>query len=309
MATDWSAHLIYRAVMANATLVSSHISAQAQQGREEAIKAALEARHQEEQRIIDTRNAAVLAETTRYYGKLKSVSYKLSLAQLQDAKWKAQEYRLLADDFIASANIRAGQMSSGYSRSGALMAGSALARTAQTNEEGAKGAARLRRAADHAMRRGRMLASITRQSVIKPPFIPIPDAIKQTYVKPFVPDQPTGGGGGGGGFTYGGGLSGSFNFGDRAGTISVRSGVGHNQMSAFQLGGVFMTAEQAAQRGIPAPSGLVLDEFNFGGAGDEYGRRDQWGWDSNPNPGAASPPVSNVFTPGFGDSTMYGMIP
>ena len=308
MATDWSAHLIYRAVMANATLVSSHISAQAQQGREEAIKAALEARHQEEQRIIDTRNAAVLAETTRYYGKLKSVSYKLSLAQLQDAKWKAQEYRLLADDFIASANIRAGQMSSGYSRSGALLAGSALARTAQTNEEGAKGAARLRRAADYAMRRGRMLASITRQSVIKPPFIPIPDAIKQTYVKPFVPDQPSGGGGGGGGgFTYGGGLSGSFNFGGR--DITVRSGQGQTPMSAFQLGGVYMTAEQAAQRGLNAPSGLVLDEFNFGGAGDEYGRRDQWGWDSNPNPGAASPVGSDLFAPGFADSTLYGMIP
>ena len=184
---------IYRAVMAGNTQVSSSMSAAAQQGKGKAIQALLDKRYEAEQRIIDEQNRRGRAEQKRVYDQRQAVTYRLSVAQMVDARLQAREYELLSQDFLAKAQYKMGQMGSAYSRSGAVMAGSALLRTKQTQDRGAIGAARMRRAADYTMKRGKMLSTITKHSAVKPSFVPIPDAIRQVHVE--MPKITAGGGG------------------------------------------------------------------------------------------------------------------
>ena len=183
---------LYSAILANATQVSSHVSAAAQRGKDEEIQSILDARYEEEQRIIDEQNRVGLAEQKRVYGQRQAVAYRLSIAQMADARLQAREYELLSEDFLASAGMRRAQMGVAYSRSGALLAGSALARTSASKQRAEQGSERLKRAAKYAMSRGKMLSTITRHSAFKPSFVPVPDAIKQTHVP--MPGQDTGSG-------------------------------------------------------------------------------------------------------------------
>ena len=87
----------------------------------------------------------------------------------------------MADDYLHSAGVRLGQQSVAYSRSGVLLAGSALARTKQTKEQADRGAARLRMAATNVRQRGRMLSKATLGAPVKPAFVPIRDAVRDAY--------------------------------------------------------------------------------------------------------------------------------
>ena len=189
---------LFSAIMSNATMVSSHMSAAAQAGREKAIQKALDERYAAEQRIIDKQNEIGRREQSRVYAQTQANMYRLSVSQMMDAQAQAQEYELMAQDYLNAAGYKRARMGSAYSRSGALLAGSALARTAMNNERASAGAARLRRAAEYALERGKMLSTITKESAVKPSFVPIPDAIKQSYVAPFAPSSSGGGGSGSG---------------------------------------------------------------------------------------------------------------
>lgn len=208
MAVDTSSQL-YRAILANATMVGSHMSTAAQEDQTEAIEHIIEARWQEEQRIIDEQNRRALEERERHYKVSQRTAYALSRAQMADARRQAQEYELLAEDFVQAAGVKRARMGSAYSASGALMAGSALVRTRANKQRAEQGAARLSRAARYAIKRGETLSRITKAAVTKIPYVPIPDAIKQSYVPPFIPKDGSGGRIGGvlrrwspGGFDY-----------------------------------------------------------------------------------------------------------
>ena len=183
---------LFSAIMSNATMVGSHMSAAAQQGREKAIQKALDDRYAAEQRIIDKQNEIGRREQSRVYAQTQANMYRLSVSQMMDAQAQAQEYELMAQDYLNAAGYKRARMGSAYSRSGALLAGSALARTAMNKERASVGAARLRRAAEYALERGKMLSTITKESAVKPSFVPIPDSIKQTYIAPFTPTSSGG---------------------------------------------------------------------------------------------------------------------
>ena len=139
---------LFSAIMSNATMVSSHMSAAAQAGREKAIQKALDERYAAEQRIIDKQNEIGRREQSRVYAQTQANMYRLSVSQMMDAQAQAQEYELMAQDYLNAAGYKRARMGSAYSRSGALLAGSALARTAVNKERASAGAARLRRAAE-----------------------------------------------------------------------------------------------------------------------------------------------------------------
>ena len=183
---------LFSAIMANWTQVGSLMSEAAQAGRAKAIQKALDARHAAEQRIIDAQNKMGQREQSRVYMQSQANMYRLSVSQMMDAQAQSQEYELMAQDYLNAAGYKRARMGSAYSRSGALLAGSALARTAMNKERASAGAARLRRAAEYALERGKMLSSITKGSAVKPSFVPIPDSIKQTYIPPFVPTSSGG---------------------------------------------------------------------------------------------------------------------
>ena len=263
--SDWAASM-YRAVTASSTQVNSHMSAAAQKDRGDAIQAVLDKQYEEQQRIIDETNRRGLAEQQRVYGQRQAVAYRLSIAQTIDARMQAREYELLSQDFLAKAQYKRGQMSVAYSRSGAMVGGSALLRLRQNRERAAEGSARLKRAATYARERGKMLSTITKHSAVKPSFVPIPDAIKRTHIEMPVPDANRGGGGGGGGRgggRYGSNLPASFQ-----NSVVDDTGVrtGNPVTYAFQKGGVF-------QKDYPTYSGF---HPAFGGAGDET-------WSGQPN--------------------------
>ena len=183
---------LFSAIMANWSQVGSHMSAAAQAGREKAIQKALNERHAAEQRIIDAQNEMAKREQSRVYMKSQANMYRLSVSQMMDAQAESKEYELMAQDYLNAAGYKRARMGSAYSRSGALLAGSALARTAVNKERASAGAARLRRAAEYALERGKMISSITKESAVKPSFVPIPDSIKQTYIPPFTPTSSGG---------------------------------------------------------------------------------------------------------------------
>ena len=128
--SDWAASM-WRAVTASSTQVNSHMSAAAQKDRGDAIQAVLDKQYEEQQRIIDETNRRGLAEQQRVYGQRQAVAYRLSIAQTIDARMQAREYELLSQDFLAKAQYKRGQMSVAYSRSGAMVGGSALLRLQQ----------------------------------------------------------------------------------------------------------------------------------------------------------------------------------
>jgi len=241
---------ITRAVLAANTQVSSHMSTAAQEGRQEEIQALLDKRYEEEQRIIDETNRRGLSEQKRVYAQRQAVNYRLSVAQMVDARLQAREYELLSQDFLAKAQYKRGQMSVAYARSGALMGGSALLRVKQNKDRAAQGADRFKRAATYALERGKMLSTITKHSSVKPQFVPIPDAIRQTHIEMPMPDINRSGGGGGGGYGMRGGAGGG-------GAVSWARPVvddqgvrtGNPATFAFQKGGVF-------QKGYPMFSGF-----------------------------------------------------
>ena len=63
-------------------------------------------------------------------------------------------------------------------------------------------------------------------------------------------------------------------------------------MQAFQEGGVHIPPYGLGAGGYYAPNtggmGLTTGAFDFGAAGDEWGRREQEGWTSDPNAGLAA---------------------
>ena len=146
-------------------------------------RAAIEERRAAEQARIDAQNAKVKSEVERVYLAQQGVAYRLSHAHIMDAERQASNYDLVAQDHIHASGAKAAQQLVSYSRSGALVAGSAVTRLEQTKEEGEEAAARLRKAADHVKERGERISDVVRTSVIKKPFVPIMDAIAQ----PFVP--------------------------------------------------------------------------------------------------------------------------
>ena len=146
---------------------------------------AIERKWQEQQRIIDEQNRMRRELQAQTYGRRRATAYKLSVAQEMDHRAQSQNLEFMAQDFVHAAGQRMQRQSVAYSRSGALMAGSALARTKQTKDEGEQGAARLRMAAETTRKRGKMLSKITREGVVKPAFIPISDAIRD----PYMPDR------------------------------------------------------------------------------------------------------------------------
>ena len=261
--SDWAASM-WRAVTASSTQVNSHMSAAAQKDRGDAIQAVLDKQYEEQQRIIDETNRRGLAEQQRVYGQRQAVAYRLSIAQTIDARMQAREYELLSQDFLAKAQYKRGQMSVAYSRSGAMVGGSALLRLRQNRERAAEGSARLKRAATYARERGKMLSTITKHSAVKPSFVPIPDAIKRTHIEMPVTDANRGGGGGGRGGRGGSGSGGAWSMPTVVDDTGVRTG--SPVQYAFQKGGVF-------QADYPVFSGFHPD---FGGAGDET-------WSSQPN--------------------------
>ena len=186
--SDYSAS-VQSALLANQTNVSSYISKEAQKVKARSIQKALDKRHAEEQRIVDEHNRMSREEQTRVYAQRQAISYRLSVAQMVDAQLQAREFELQSQDYLAAAQVRRSEMGSRYSRSGALLAGSALARTDANEKRARQGAARLQKAAKNARERGRMLSTITKHSASKPMFVPLPDAIKQEYVPPYVPPK------------------------------------------------------------------------------------------------------------------------
>ena len=186
--SDYSAS-VQSALLANQTNVSSYISKEAQKVKARSIQKALDKRHAEEQRIVDEHNRMSREEQTRVYAQRQAISYRLSVAQMVDAQLQAREFEMQSQDYLAAAQVRRSEMGSRYSRSGALLAGSALARTDANEKRARQGAARLQRASKNAISRGRMLSTITKNSASKPMFVPLPDAIKQTYVPPYVPPK------------------------------------------------------------------------------------------------------------------------
>lgn len=177
---------IAEAVVSNSKNAAASASAGGRSGSgERQTSKAIEAKYEAQQAIIDKNNKFRKAEQTRVFQAKQAVAYRTSVVQRMDAEAKANELELMAQDFLNSTGAKLGQQVVAYSRSGALMAGSALARTKQTQDEGAKGAARLRLASQHALERGKMQALTTRHGVHKPAFIPIPDAIRD----PYMPDR------------------------------------------------------------------------------------------------------------------------
>ena len=294
------ANSLYSAVLGMGGLVSSHVSAAAAAGRDKEIQKILDRQHREAQQLIDDQNRMARSERDRTYRARQAIDYRLSVVQMMDAEYEAQEFRLMSQDFLNKAGFERGQMSYQYSRSGALMAGSALARTKQNREEGAEGARRLERAAEYAIKRGQMLAKITRTGTVKTPYVPIPDAVKKTYVPRFVPQTGGGRGGyGGGRGGYGGGGGGGSNRNVVAWTDAANpdanteyTGAANPFMQAFQEGGVHIPPYGLGAGGYYAPNtggmGLTTGAFDFGAAGDEWGRREQEGWTSDPNAGLAA---------------------
>ena len=86
---------LFSAIMSNATMVSSHMSAAAQAGREKAIQKALDERYAAEQRIIDKQNEIGRREQSRVYAQTQANMYRLSVSQMMDAQAQAQEYELM----------------------------------------------------------------------------------------------------------------------------------------------------------------------------------------------------------------------
>ena len=200
-------------------------------------RAAIEERRAAEQARIDAQNAKVKSEVERVYLAQQGVAYRLSHAHIMDAERQASNYDLVAQDHIHASGAKAAQQLVSYSRSGALVAGSAVTRLEQTKEEGEEAAARLRKAADHVKERGERISDVVRTSVIKKPFVPIMEAIAQ----PFVPQQSS--------FNpvssfFGGMMGGAQDFlvgqiGGLFGQSSVAPGTSSMPMQSFQAGGYY----------------------------------------------------------------------
>ena len=196
-------------------------------------RAAIEERRAAEQARIDAYNAKTEAEIERVYGVQQGAAYRLANSHEMDAERQAANYNLLAQDHIHASGMKDAQQNVSYSRSGALIAGSAVLRLRQTKEEGEDAAARLRKAAEYAKKRGERISGVIRQSVIKKPFVPVMDAIAQ----PFVPQQssfkPVG--------AFFGGMMG-----------------GAQNLIAEGIGSIFTPAAQGSQTG-----GLQWPSFSF----------------------------------------------
>ena len=233
-------------------------------------RAAIEERRAAEQARIDAQNAKAQGEIQRAYGAQQAVAYRLAHAHKMDAERQAANYSLVAQDYINASGAKAAQQVVSYTRSGALVAGSALLRVQQTKEEGDTAAERLRTAAEHAKKRGKRISDVVRTSVIKRPYVPIMDAIAQ----PFVPQQSNfspvgsffGGMMGGAQNLISEGISGLFN--KPAATplpfgTSYGSG-GNPYMQAFQSGGVYNPPSSTV------PFGVTTGAFNFSNSGFGY---------------------------------------
>ena len=106
---------------------------------------------------------------------------------MADARRQAQRFQLLSQDFLNEVKAQKAQQVVAYAGSGALIQGSALISLRETQQRGDAGAQRLKKAANIALRRGSQQAKITRDSVIKPMYVPLPDPIKQ----PVIPQRST----------------------------------------------------------------------------------------------------------------------
>ena len=230
-------------------------------------RAAIEARRAAEQDRIDRQNAKAKAEIERTYGAQQAVAYRLAHVHEMDAERQAANYDLVAQDHQRAAGAKAAQQVVSYTRSGALVAGSALGRVQQTKEEGEEAARRLRKASDHVKARGKRLSNVVRSSVIKRPFVPSMDAIPQ----PFVPAQST--------FSPVGSffagmmpaaqnmmMGGLFGTGGGSQAMSAPTFGGANPyMSSFQSGGVYHPT-----------LGVTTGAFDF--AGDNRSRGTGWAY-------------------------------
>lgn len=141
-----------------------------------------EERFKREKAQIDKLNADREVQQSHLLGARKGVAYRTAVAQLADAKREAMHYRQLSQDFLHKVGAQKALQAVEYAASGALLKGSALVRLRETQQRGDIGAARLRKAANIALRRGSMQAEVTKSSVIAQKFVPIPDPVKQPNV-------------------------------------------------------------------------------------------------------------------------------
>ena len=148
---------------------------------------ASEERFKREKEAIDKHNIATEREQGRVLGAKEAVAYRTSVVQMADARRQAQRFQLLSQDFLNEVKAQKAQQVVAYAGSGALIQGSALIALRETQQRGDAGAQRLKKAANIALRRGSQQAKITRDSVIKPMYVPLPDPIKQ----PVIPQRST----------------------------------------------------------------------------------------------------------------------
>lgn len=97
-----------------------------------------------------------------------ALANKQAKLQEEDAARQQVEYNLRAQDFTLEGRIRESTQGRAYSRSGVVLAGSALRRLNQTRSRTNEGARRLRETGTYAVERGDRLADITRSSVGSP---------------------------------------------------------------------------------------------------------------------------------------------
>ena len=169
---------------------------------------------------IAIHNAETLRIHKEAWHQTQAQAFRTSVAQLQDADRQAQEFGIQSQEFLIESGQRTQSQVTRYSASGAMVAGSAMARMDMTRSLGAEGAQRLQERADIALMRGTLAARATRMGAIEPAYVAqvLPESLQD-------PDSPeaaaaredalsgvrdligglTGGGGGGGGGGYGGG--------------------------------------------------------------------------------------------------------
>ena len=122
------------------------------------------------------------AEVDRVHAAQQDLANRTADIQRRDAARQQGHYGQLADDFLREAHGARAQQVTAYSRSGALVQGSALHRLGQTTSRGEEGARRYRAHGNEAVRRGHSIADITERSAIRPAFVPASRAIRQPYI-------------------------------------------------------------------------------------------------------------------------------
>ena len=153
------------------TVIKGSMQKAKQAKQEKANKEAEYEHYLESKAEIEENNRVATEEHEKAWGSMQRVAYTEALSHMTDARERAHEFGLLAQEYQIEAGKKAQAQVASYAKSGALVRGSALQRLAMTAERGLEGAARLREQGVQELQRGHYQYQTTLISAVEPELV------------------------------------------------------------------------------------------------------------------------------------------